>query len=147
MVQGKALSAPGRIIFLRLESGARLPQAIDEELRKQGIGFAMIQGIGGLKWARLAVFSPEEKKYYSTDVEPEPGRTLELLSLSGNSVLGPDNTYYTHIHAVTAAAPGKIYGGHVIEAEVDPLAEIFIIELTGRVEDFQRLLANRWGGE
>jgi len=147
MVQGKVISSSGRVIFLRLSSGARIPQAIDSELEKQGVNFAMIQGIGGLRWARLAVFSPEEKKYYPVDFEPKENRTIELLSLSGNSVLGPDNSYYTHLHAVIALSPKEIYGGHVIEAEIDPLGEIFIVELTGNIEDFRRLLSNRWTPE
>lgn len=147
MVQGKLLASQGRMIFLRLEDGARLPQAIDEVLEAQGIGFAMIQGIGGIRWARLGLFSPNEKRYYTIDVEAEPGRTLELVSLSGNSVLGPDGTYYTHIHAALAKKQNEVYAGHVIEAEVSPLAEIFIIEATAPVEEARRLLSNRWGGD
>lgn len=145
MVQGKLHGSIGRIIFLRLEDGARLPQDIDKVLDDQNIGFAMVQGIGGLRWARIGVFSPSENRYYTTDVEAEHGRTLELLSLSGNSVLGPDNTYYTHLHVTLSKAHDKVYAGHLVEAEVSPLAEIFIIEVTGPVEEARRLLSNRWG--
>ena len=144
-MQGKSLSSLGRILFLRLDGGARLPQAIDAELEKQGINFAFIQGIGGIKWARIAVFSPADRKYYSYDVEAEPGMTLEMVSLSGNSVLGPDNSYYTHLHVLLAKKPNELYAGHLIEAEVDPLAEIFIFENLGAIDEVRRLLSNRWG--
>ncbi|NOZ30543.1 MAG: DUF296 domain-containing protein [Crenarchaeota archaeon] len=144
MVQGKLLGSTGRVIFLRLDEGARLPQAIDEVLEAQNIGFAMIQGIGGLRWARVATFSPSENKYYSHDVEAEQGHILELLSLSGNSVFGPDNTYYTHLHVTLSKDHNTLYAGHLIEAEVSPLAEIFIIEVIAPIDEARRLLSNRW---
>ncbi|MCE4600296.1 MAG: DUF296 domain-containing protein [Desulfurococcales archaeon] len=144
MASGKALLSRGRVLFLRLDDGFRLPQAIDSELEKQGIKFASIKGIGGIRWARIAVFSPAEKKYYPVDLEAEPGMTMEMTSLLGNSVLGPDNTYYTHLHIVLARKPGEVYSGHLIEAEIHPLAEIFIEENIGSLGDVQRLLSNRW---
>jgi len=141
----KLIAAPGRLIFVRVEEGSRLPQAVDEVLAGQGVGFAAIQGIGGLSWARIAVFSPGEGRYYPVDVEAQPGRVLELVSLSGNSVLGPDGSYYTHLHVAVARAPGEVLAGHLIEAEVEPFAEVFILEAAGGLEEARRLLAHRWG--
>jgi len=140
----KLLAATGRLVFVKVEGGSRIPQAVDEALASQGIGFAAIQGIGGLSWARIAVFSPGEGRYYPVDVEAQPGRVLELVSLSGNSVLGPDGSYYTHLHATIARAPGEVLAGHLIEAEVEPFAEIFVLEATGSLEEARRLLAHRW---
>ncbi len=140
----RIISTHGRTVFLQVQAGSRLHPAIEEVLAEQGIGFSMITGIGGLRWARLAVFSPEENKYYPVDVEAEPGRVLELVNLNGNSVLGPDTSYYTHLHAVVAKAPGEVYAGHLIDAEVDPFAEVFIVELVGAAEEARRILAHRW---
>jgi len=141
---GKVIASTGRFLFVKVEEGSRLPQAIDEVLDSQGIGFALIQGIGGLRWARIAVFSPQEGRYYPVDVEAAEGRVLELVSLSGNSVLGPDGTYYTHLHVAVARAPGEVYAGHLIEAEVEPFAEVFIVEAAGGLEEARRLLKHRW---
>ena len=137
----------GRLLFLQPLAGSRIPQAIDEALEAQEVQFAFIQGIGGLRWARIAVFSPEENRYYPVDVEAEPGRVLELASLQGNSVKGPDGSYYTHLHVVIARKTGEVYAGHLIEAEVDPFAEILVLEAVGGFEEARRMLAHRWGGK
>jgi len=137
----------GRVFFVQALQGSRLPQAIDEALDAQEIGFALITGIGGLRWARIAVFSPEENRYYPVDVEAEPGRVLELASLQGNSVRGPDGSYYTHLHVVIARSPRDVYAGHLIEAEVDPFAEIWVAEAIGSLEEARNLLSHRWGSK
>lgn len=135
----------GRIFFLKAEEGHRLPQAIDEVLQAQSIGFAMITGIGGLRWARIAVFSPQERRYHPVDVEAEPGRVLEMVGLHGNSVLGPDGSHYTHLHVTLARKPDEVYAGHLIEAEIEPFAEIFIVEALAPIDEARRLLQHRWG--
>ncbi len=137
--------APARMLFVKVEEGERLPQALDEVLSRAGIGFALIQGIGGLRWARIAVFSPAEGRYYPVDVEAAEGRVLELVSLSGNSVLGPDGSYYTHLHVAVARGPGEVYAGHLIEAEVEPFAEVFVLEQATPIEEPRTLLSHRWG--
>jgi len=143
----KAPFTLGRILFVQALQGSRLPQAIDEALEAQEVGFAIIAGIGGLRWARIAVFSPEENRYYPVDVEAEPGRVLELASLQGNSVKGPDGSYYTHLHVVLARKPGEVYAGHLIEAEVDPFAEITVYEAVGSIEEARNLLKHRWASK
>lgn len=141
---GRSQHAVGRVFFLKVPAGARPHAAIEELLASQGVKAAFIQGIGGFRWARLAVFSPEERRYYPEDYEAQPGRVMEVVSLSGNSILGPDGSYYTHLHALVAVEPGRVAGGHLVDASVEPFLEVFVFELVGGYEDMARLLSHRW---
>ena len=136
--------ATGRVYFVKVLEESGVHRAIEEFLEANGIEFAFITGIGGLAWARLGVFSPEENRYYTVDVEAEPGRVLEVASLHGNSVRGPGGAYYTHLHAVLARRPSELYGGHLVDARVRPFLELMIVELTGAGDEARRLLRQRW---
>jgi predicted DNA-binding protein with PD1-like motif len=141
---GFALLSIGRLYFLKVPQGSSPHSAVEELLSSQGVKAAWIWGIGGMRWARLGVFSPEEGRYHTVDVEAEEGRVLEVLSIGGNSILGPDGAYYTHLHAVVARKPGEVYAGHLVDARVDPFLELFIAEAIGDVERMRSLLAHRW---
>jgi len=134
----------GRVFFVKIRDYSNPHEAIEEFLRDNGIGFASIQGIGGFEWVRIGVYSPEENKYYTEEVKALPGRVLECVSLQGNSILGPDGSYYTHLHVAVARKPGEVYAGHLVDGRVDPFLELVIIELPGSVEEARRLLSHRW---
>jgi predicted DNA-binding protein with PD1-like motif len=143
---GYALLSTGRVYFLKVPSGSSPHAAVEGLLEAQGVRAAAIHGIGGFRWARLGVFSPEEGRYHTMDVEALEGRVLEVLSIAGNSVLGPDGAYHTHLHAVVARGPGEVYGGHLVDARVEPFLELVVQELVGDVERVRELLSHRWAG-
>ncbi len=135
----------GRVFFVKIKEGTSPHQAIESFLADNGITFAYIAGIGAFHWARISVFSPEENKYYPIDVEAEPGKVLEALSVKGNSILGPDGAYYTHLHVALAKKPDQVVGGHLIDGRVRPFLELIIFELGGNIDDARRLFRHRWG--
>ncbi len=141
-----APSSVGRVFFVKIKEGVNPHQAIEKFLEDNGISFAYISGIGAFDWIKVGVYSPEENKYYPMDVEAEPGRVLETLALTGNSVLGPDGSYYTHLHVVVARRPNEIYGGHLIDGRVRPFLELIVIELATNIDVPRELLKHRWGG-
>ena len=142
-----APGAVGRVYFVKVLEEASPHRAIEEFLEANGIELAFISGIGGIAWARLGVYSPEENKYYTTDIEAEPGRVLEVASIKGNSVRGPDGAYYTHLHAVLAKSPTQVYAGHLVDGRVRPFLELTIIEIAGAADEARRLLKHRWGAK
>ncbi len=143
---GKSIHTTGRAFFLKVPAEGRPHAAIEELLSSQGVKAAVIQGIGGFRWARLAVFSPIENKYCPKDFEARAGRVIEVASLTGNSVLGPDGRYYTHLHAVIAVDVDSVAAGHLVDAIVDPFLELVIAELSGGYEALTELLSHRWKG-
>lgn len=143
---GKSIHTTGRVFFLKVPAEGRPHTAIEELLSSQGVKAALIQGIGGFRWARLAVFSPLENKYYPKDFEADVGKVIEVAALTGNSILGSDGRYYTHLHAVIAVNPGKVAAGHLIDAVVDPFLELVVMELAGGYNAMVDLLSHRWRG-
>ena len=144
MEGGRSQHAAGRVYFLKVPAESRPHAAVEELLSSQGVAAAFIMGIGGFRWARLAVYSPGENRYYPTDYEARPGRVMEVASLTGNSVLGPDGRYYTHLHAVVAVETGVVAAGHLVDAIVEPFLELVVVELQGGLGDLRRLLSHRW---
>jgi len=140
----KTMLTRGRTFFLKVEEGENPFRAIEDLVTSLGVKAAKITGIGGVEWARIGVFSPSEKKYYTIDVEAQPGRVIEVVSLAGNTILGPDNRAYTHLHVTLATANDQVYAGHLVDARVNPFLEVFIEELIGGTGDLQEILSHRW---
>lgn len=140
----KSIHALGRVLFVKVPEGSKPHQYIDEVLASQGIEAAWVSGLGGMRWARVGYFDPSTWRYHTVDVEAPEGRVIEVASLVGNSVRGPDDSYYTHIHVVLGVDPGRTVAGHLVDAEVEPFLELVIAELAGGVDALRGMLSHRW---
>ena len=140
----KVISSPGRLIFVRVPEGSKPHQYIERVMSDQGINAAWINGLGGFKWARVGYLDPSAWRYHTIDVEAKDSMVLEVASLTGNSVRGPDGSYYTHIHVVLGRSPGENFAGHLIDAIVEPFLEVAIIEISGGVDSLRNILSHRW---
>ena len=140
----KAFTRIGRVFLLKLHKGGHPHRGIEELLESQGIESAWIYGIGGFSWARIGVFDPDKKTYDTVNVEPEPGHVLEVVSLLGNSVLGEDGKYYTHLHVNIARNPSTPFAGHLIDAIVAPFLEVMMVELVGDTKGIRNMFKHRW---
>ncbi|GAB6148179.1 PPC domain-containing DNA-binding protein [Stetteria hydrogenophila] len=138
--------AVGRVFFLKVPTGRNPRGAVEELLRLQGVRAALIQGLGGFRRVKLAVYSPAEGRYHAREFEARPGMVIEAACVTGNSVLGPGGRYYTHLHAVVAVEPGVVAAGHLVEGVAEPFLELAVAELAGGYEALATLLSHRWGG-
>ncbi|MCE4617661.1 MAG: DNA-binding protein [Desulfurococcales archaeon] len=142
----KTLLTRGRTFFLKIQEGENPFKAIEDIVANLGVKAAKIVGIGGMEWARIGVFSPSEGKYYTMDVEALPGKVIEVISLLGNTIMGPDGRAYTHLHVTLARQQSEVYAGHLVDARVNPFLEVFIEELIGETGELEEMLSHRWGG-
>ncbi len=136
---------PRRVVFTKLTEGEKLPDAVSDLLSQLNVEFAYISAIGGFAEARLAVFEASTSTYHYVEVKPPEGYVLEVVTLTGNGVTGPDGKYYLHLHALVARKPGEIYGGHLVSAVVKPFLELMVIELPGQLKAKEGL-KHRWEG-
>jgi predicted DNA-binding protein with PD1-like motif len=90
------------------------------------------------------VFDPEKKTYDTVNIKPEPEHVLEVVSLIGNSILGEDGKYYTHLHVNVAKNPASLYAGHLVDAIITPFLEVLIIELVGDNNSIRNMFKHRW---
>lgn len=56
------------------------------------------------------------------------GEQVEVVSLVGDVALGPDGAPKLHVHVVLAKRDGSAWGGHLIEARVQPTLEVMLVE-------------------
>ncbi len=131
------LSSVKDVIFVRLEDGDEIIAKLTEIAEKRDIKGAFVMGIGGIRRAKVGVFVPEKGEYEPEEVEG----FSELVSLLGNISILPDGKPFPHLH-VTLGTKKGIVAGHLLEAEVQVTAEIFITTLSKKLS---RELVNRYG--
>ncbi|MCE4598711.1 MAG: DUF296 domain-containing protein [Desulfurococcales archaeon] len=127
-----------------MPEGSKPHQYIENVLSEQGIKAAWINGLGGFRWARVGFLNVENRSYYVKDVEARYPNIIEVSSLIGNSILGPDGSYYTHIHVTLGIDEDTTIAGHLIDANVEPFLELLIVELVGDYTRMAELLSHRW---
>ena len=107
---------------VRLGTGDEILSGLTEFAEQHHIVSAHLTGIGGLISAKLGWGSPTVPGMKEIDVNSK----CELVSLIGN-ISERNGHPYVHLHGVVAFSDGSTKGGHVIEAHVDPIAEIYVV--------------------
>jgi uncharacterized protein len=111
----------GERYVVRLESGEAAIESLLELLTKNDIGFANVSAAGAIRWARLAYWNADTRKYQ----EQEFTEQLEVVSFQGNASL-KDGKPFLHIHGVFARPDFSTLGGHVKEVRVHPTMEVWL---------------------
>jgi len=122
-----------RVHILRIDKGEEVVSSIEKACKENGIGAAILSGLGLLSRARIAIFDPEAQRYETFDV----GEPMELASLTGNVSI-KDGKPFAHIHVVLGSQ-GKTVAGHLVEGYIGGTGEIAIVELDGELRrDLER---------
>jgi len=82
---------------------------------------AHLTGIGGFHDAKLAWFDEEKKMFRVIPIDQQ----VEVVSLVGDIAL-LDGKPQVHMHCVVAGQDGTTRGGHILDAHVSPLLEVFV---------------------
>jgi len=87
---------------------------------------AHFTAIGGFHDARLAWFDLEKKMFRVIPIDQQ----VEVAALIGDIAL-LNGKPAVHMHCVVALPDGETRGGHVLEAHVSPLLEVFLTADSG----------------
>ena len=112
--------------LVRLDVGAKLPDALAEFCRQQGLPSATAEGLGALRDVELGYWDVERRTYSRTRLEG----SWELLSFTAN-VSERDGTPFAHAHVVLSGPDFAARGGHLFEGFVSATAELRVWE-TGK---------------
>lgn len=115
-------TAASKTYRVDLGTGDEIVSGLTEFAAKNHIVSAHITGIGGLISGTLGWGDPVAGGMKKIDID----KKCELVSLIGN-ISSRGGHPYVHLHGVISFSDGSTKGGHVIEARVDPLAEIFVV--------------------
>jgi uncharacterized protein len=115
----------GNNYLLVLRRGQPLIASLVAFMAKEKLPGASISGIGAVQNTEVAYYDIVEKKYKYKKFEG----SMEVLALQGN--LGYfENKPIVHAHITLAGPDYTVYGGHVKEATVSLILEIFITPTT-----------------
>lgn len=108
-------------LMVRLESGDAVVESVTRLLAAEGIGFAVVSGLGAISRVRLAYLDVDEKEYEAHEIEEQ----LEVVSLLGNAALR-DGKPFLHLHATLGRRDLSLFGGHLQEMIANPTVEVWI---------------------
>ena len=114
---------------IRIDKGEKIVESIKKICIENNITLGIITGIGAVSKAKIGLFKPEEKKYYSTELSGD----YEITSLNGN-VTTMNGKIYLHLHINLADEKHKTFGGHLNEAVVSATCEVIIEKIEGKME-------------
>ena len=111
----------GNNYLLVLKRGQPLIASLNAFMEKEKLPGASISAIGAVQNTEVAYYDLDAKKYKYQRFE----RSMEVLALQGN--IGYfENKPIVHAHITLAAPDFTVHGGHVKEAIVSLILEIFI---------------------
>lgn len=112
--------------FLRLDAGDDVIASIAELAKQEGIDAGHVTGLGSVEKITLGFLDPEAQEYVRRRFE-EP---MEVAQLTGSLSLEGER-HFVHLHAVVAPRELLAYGGHVHDATVGVVMELFVTRLPG----------------
>ena len=125
-----------RIIPIKVPKGADPINYLGDKIRNDGLIGGFILGIGAFEKVKVGVY--KEDTYDIAEVYSRDGHVIEVTSLLGN-YLRVGDIVSIHIHVNLARSHNEFYGGHLIEAVVNPFLEVLLIE----VGDLSKIFTHR----
>jgi hypothetical protein len=121
-----------RTFAVALETGDKLIESVVAFSAEHGLAASEFSAIGAMAWAKLACFDWETKDYVDIPVDEQ----VEIASLTGRITrpegeepgAGGDADPHLHVHCILSRLDGSVVAGHLLEAEVRPTAEVFIVD-------------------
>jgi predicted DNA-binding protein with PD1-like motif len=83
---------------------------------------AHFSAIGAVRDPDVAWFDESRKQFKAMSLHEQ----MEVVSLSGDIVLGVDGHPAVHTHVVLARSDGQAWGGHLLSATASPTLELYV---------------------
>lgn len=110
----------GRFV-LRLDAGEDVISCLAEMAQQEGIAAGHVTGLGSVEKITLGFLDPETREYVRRRFD-EP---MEVAQMTGTISLEGDR-HFVHLHTVVAPRELLAYGGHVHDATVGAVMELFV---------------------
>ena len=113
-------------IYLRIDKGEDVLEAINKVCKKEHVEAGYFQGIGACEKAVLSTWIPEKEDFVHHTITG----MLEMVSLIGNVSTDKDGEPFSHSHAVFSCLKNNgeitVVAGHLKEAEISYTGEIVL---------------------
>jgi uncharacterized protein len=111
-----------------VERGEKVIEKLLWYCKEKKIYSGFFTGIGAVDEAEIAHYIVDNKKY-SSKVYKEP---MEICNMTGN-VSFMDNAPYIHAHITLGKENFALIGGHLKEATVHAVCEVYLVEVSKKV--------------
>ena len=106
---------------VRLESDGPVREPLARLLTSEGIGYAVVSGIGALRSANVWFWNAETRDYEKHDIVEQ----MEVVSLAGTATM-KDGAPFLHLHVALGRRDLSLIGGHFGDGVVNPNLEIWL---------------------
>lgn len=121
------VGALGRVVVVGLKPGEDLTSRIISIAQERNVDYAVVQAIGTLSRVVLGFYDGSSKSYLKKEIKDH----LELVSCIGSLAKDSEGRPILHLHVAVADKDMKVFGGHLIEANVGYLVEVYLSEVAG----------------
>jgi len=116
-------AVPSRTFYIRFSTGDELMSGMTDFAEKNNLKISEVRGLGGISSAVVSAYDPEKKAFKRFNIDQKG----ELVSLQGEITLQKGKPVF-HAHVVFVLVDGTVHGGHLVEAHIDPVANLFVNE-------------------
>jgi predicted DNA-binding protein with PD1-like motif len=116
-------AAPSRTFRVNFGSGDELMSGMAEFAEKNNLKLSEVRGLGGISSAVVSAYDPEKGAFRRFNIDQKG----EMLSLQGEITVQNGKPVF-HAHVVFVLLDGAVHGGHLVEAHISPVANLFVNE-------------------
>lgn len=119
-------ASPQRTHLVFFDPGEEAVQGLSDYVAAQDIDAASFTAIGGFQQTRLGFFNLVTRGFDEIAFHEEQ---VEVLSLMGDILTTDEKGLTVHGHVVVGRRDGTTAGGHLMEAVIDPILIVTLVEL------------------
>ena len=123
----KDLGPSGHTYQVTFGKGDEVASGLTEFAEKNHIRNGHFTGLGAIDQGVLQWADPIHKGHKTTEVNEE----AEIVSLVGSIGTDKDGKPTVHAHIAVALSDGTTRGGHLVEARVSIVCQVFVVEEEG----------------
>lgn len=116
-------AAPSRSFSVHFSAGDELMSGMTEFAEKNNLKISEVRGLGGISSAIVSAYDPKKGAFRRFNIDQKG----ELVSLQGEITVQNGKPSF-HAHVVFVLVDGTVHGGHLVEAHIDPIANLFVNE-------------------
>jgi uncharacterized protein len=116
-------ASPSRSFEVHFSAGDELMSGMTEFAEKYNLKLSEVRGLGGISSAIVSAYDPEKGAFKRFNIDQKG----ELVSLQGEITVQNGKPQF-HAHVVFVLVDGTVHGGHLVEAHINPIANLFVNE-------------------
>ncbi len=116
-------ASPSRSFAVHFSAGDELMSGMTEFAEKYNLKLSEVRGLGGISSAVVSAYDPEKGAFKRFNIDQKG----ELVSLQGEITMQNGKPQF-HAHVVFVLVDGTVHGGHLVEAHINPIANLFVNE-------------------